>query len=167
MSRAELFDALVKLATAKRLRTIDDSSAVRRAPGIAGQQLGHHFDWMASFLICERLSFDLENITSQISANYSSNGIEPRHRHNLLLSLENGVLCYKNDQLTRNVAWMYPFAVNQQMKNRLVTPGENGRNHLGIFTAYLFSICANATIYLPQIKDYDYPPTMGTYQDER
>ena len=123
---------------------------------------------MISFLICEKLSFKLDNLTADVSMFYDAANIPVWARHNLVLSLEDGILCYKNHLLERDVSipWMYPWVLNERMKNRFLFPGESGRNHLGVFTAYLFLLCANATIYLPHLADYDIPQSMGKYQDE-
>lgn len=167
LAKQELLDALIKLGRAKQLRIIgNDVTPVRRAPGLTYEPLGHHFDNMVSFLICAKLSCKLDGITAEISKAYELANIPIRFRHNLVLSLEDGVFCYKNHLLARDAGWMYPEVLKQQMKNRLIFPGENGRNHLGIFTAELFRLCASATIYLPQIWHYDVPQSMGRWQDE-
>jgi hypothetical protein len=61
---------------------------------------------------------------------------------------------------------MYPEARDQRMKNVLIFPGENGRNHMGFFTAELFRLCSSSTIYMPQIGSYDVAQSMGIYQEE-
>jgi len=166
LDKVQFLSALVKLAEAKKLRVHSNQGIVRRSSGILFEEGGHHYDEAVSFLICEKLSFDLGNITAEISRHYDKNNIEPKNRHNLVLSIEDGVFCYKNHLLGRDVAWMYPWTRREPMKNRLVKPGDNTRNHFGIFTSYLFLLCSNATIYLPHLADYDVPPTMGEYQDE-
>lgn len=167
LSKQGLLDALVKLATAKRVRKVEGKSPVRRSPGIVHEDLGHHYDEVVSFLICEKLSFKIDHITAEVSKHYDKHGIDPKHRHNLVLSLEDGIFCYKNHLLRRNVAWMWPWTRGERMKNRFVMPGENGHNHFGIFTSSLFTLCTNATIYLPELGDYDVAPALGEYQDER
>jgi hypothetical protein len=169
LSKSDFLESLVKLSIAKQLRNVEGKSVVRRATGILGSEVGqHHFDHLVSFIICEKLSFKLDNITAEVSKHYEESGILPQHRHNLILSLEDGILCYKNHLLERkNVAWMYPTVWSEAMKSRFIFPGNNGRNHFGFFTAYLFLLCANATIYLPHLSDYDTPPSEGIYQDEK
>ena len=122
---------------------------------------------MTKALICEKLSFNLDDLTAVVSKHYDAENVSIQRRHNLVLSVEDGILCYKNHLLSRNVAWMYPWTRNERMKNRFVFPGDNGQNHFGVFTAYLFMMCANATIYLPELRDYDASPSMGIYQDEK
>lgn len=167
LSKQDFLSALVKLSSGKQLRNVEGKSPVRRTARIAPEEVGHHFDHLVSFLICEKLAFKLDDLTADVSQHYAAQGISPEHRHNLVLSIEDGILCYKNHLLSRNVAWMYPWTRNEPMKGRLVFPGDSGRNHFGLFTAYLFMLCANATIYLPALGDYDVPPSMGMYQDEK
>ena len=171
LSKQDLLNALVKLAIAKQLRIIDGSACpVRRASGLIFGDIGHHFDQMISFLICEKLSFNLDNLTADLTSCYDAANIPVWARHNLVLSLQDGILCYKNHLLEKEggttVLWMYPWVLNERMKNRFLFPGDSGRNHLAVFTAYLFLLCSHATIYLPHIADYDTPQSMGRYQDE-
>lgn len=167
LSKHELLTALIKLAGVKRLRDIENKSPVRRDESLLLEEVGHHFDDVVSFLICEKLSFELEDLTATVSSHYDAEDVSSRDRHNLVLSIEDGILCYKNHLLNRNVNWMYPCARNERMKNRFVFPGDSGRNHFGVFTTYLFAMCAHATVYLPELRDYDVPPSIGVYQDEK
>jgi hypothetical protein len=167
LSKQDLLAALIKLAATKRLRDVQSKSPVRRASNLFFEEDGHHFDQLVSFLICEKLSFKFDDLTADISKHYDKEEVPALYRHNLVLSIEDGILCYKNHLLERNIAWMYPWTRNELMKNRLVFPGTSGRNHFGLFTAYMFLMCVNATIYLPELRDYDTPPSMGIYQDEK
>lgn len=166
LSKSKFYDALIKLAHIKQLRKIDTQGIMRRANPILFEEHGHHYDQMMTFLICEKLDFDLKHITSEVAKYYDKETIPIEYRHNMVLSIEDGVLCYKNQLISHDVAWMYPWTRNKRMGNRFVSPGENNRNHFGIFTSYLFTICAKSTIYFPAIQDYDTPPSMGKYEDE-
>ena len=166
LEKKEFFDALTKLARNKELCNVSGKSIARRSAGIDAEDIGHHFDTAASFLICERLRFSVKDLTAQITAHYERENVPVEFRHNLVLSIDDGILCYSNHLVQRNIAWMYPVSNDERMKNRLVTPGHNGRNHFRIFTAYMFMICANTTVYLPNIGDYGTAPSIGDYQDE-
>ena len=166
VARNEFFDALTKLASNKKLFSLADKAVVRRSPRISANEFGHHFDMTASILICERFDFSLEHITARISDHYDRHGIPLEFRHNLVLSINDGILCYSNHLVERNIAWMYPITSSERMKNRLVFPGDSGRNHFDIFSAYMFLICANTTVYLPNIGTYCAAPSLGVYQDE-
>jgi hypothetical protein len=164
LSKQGLFDSLEKLAANKKIRQIDDLSPARRSERLLLEEKGHHYDQMISFLICEKLDFNLVDITAHVSRHYDKVGVAREHRHNLVLSIEDGLLCYKNHKL-RDVAWMLPVTRGVPMKNRFMHPGDSGRNHFGIFTAYLFMMCANATVFMPEIGKYE-RQTWGQYQDE-
>lgn len=166
LGKQELLDALIKLARIKQLRHIEGLSPVRRSSKIPDDQV-HHYDFMASFLICERFTFDLKDITADLTKWYNSQDVQPEYRHNLVLSINDGVFCYKNSEFKRGpLAWPSPIALDKPMKNRFVFPGENSRNHFGVFTAYLFSLCAHTTVYMPEIGKYD-AQVLGTWQDEK
>ena len=166
LAKQPFLDALTKLAKSKQLCSIKGKSVARRSYGIFAEEIGHHFDAAASVLICEQLDFSLEHITAYVSTHYDRIGVPVACRHNLILSINDGIFCYANHLIERNVAWMYPKTHNEQMKNRLVFPGESGKNHFDIFAAYMFMICANTTIYLPDIGSYGAVPSHGEYQDE-
>jgi len=166
LQKQGFLSALVKLSKAKQIRRFQDTHHVRRNANTEPGSYTHHFDGMASFLICEKLDFNLTDITADIAKHYDANDIELAHRHNLVLSIEDGIFCYKNHLLTRNVAWMYPVTHREKMHNLFVAPGEGGLNHFNIFTSYIFSLCSNATIFLPDISQYNGPSTVGHYQSE-
>lgn len=167
LSKTKLFESLIKLSKAKSLKKIDGKSPIRRYPGIQQEAIGHHFDDPVSFLICEKLDFSIENLTIEISKHYDDNNVDFRLRHNLVLSLNDGILCYKNPAFKKNVTWIYPFTGGERMLNKFVYPGDNNRNHMGIFTTSLFTLCTFATIYLPELRDYDVPPVEGIFTDEK
>ena len=166
LTKQAFFDALIKLSKNKALCVRSDKTIARRSCRISADDIGHHYDQTASILICEKLDFSLQHITAHISAHYDGNAIPLECRHNLILSISDGILCYSNHLIERNIAWMYPIARNERMKNRLVSPGDSGRNHFDTFAAYMFMICANITIYLPNIGSYVAQPSQGEYQDE-
>ena len=166
LGKKDFLDALIKLARNKAMCRVRHKVIARRSASIDAEAIGHHFDATASFLICEKLDFSLQDITANLSLHYDKNGVPIEDRHNLVLSINDGILCYSNHLLARNVAWMRPVTQGERMKNRLVFPGDGERNHFGIFTAYIFSICANATVYLPNMGEYGSRPSVGDYQDE-
>lgn len=166
LKRSDLLDALVKLARIKALRNVEGKSPFRRTQSLQFEEQGHHYDDAVSFLICEKFDFGLNDITAIVSRHYDKNDVELRHRHNFVLSVNDGILCYKNHLMDRNLVWAYPFTRGERMKNRFLSPGKSGRNHFLYFTAYLFMVCVNATIYLPELRDYDTKPSEGEYQDE-
>ena len=167
LTKQDFFSALIKLAENKNLSNAINGSVVRRCPRISSVESSHHYDMTASILICEKFDFSLEHITARISDHYDRHNISLECRHNMVLSINDGILCYSNHLIERNIAWMYPSTNNERMKNRFVSPGDSGRNHFDIFTAYMFMICANTTVYLPSIGSYLARPSVGHYQDEK
>jgi hypothetical protein len=167
LSQKDFFSAIIKLAKSKQIGDIEDKYPIRRSNHLILDKLGHHYDEMISIIICEKLEFSLKDITSKISKVYEEANIHPKHRHNLILSIQDGIFCYKNQFFPEAITWVYPWTKNEKMKNRLISPGENSRNHFGVFITHLFLLFSNVTIYLPHLADYDTPQVAGFYQDER
>lgn len=168
LGKSQLLTALVKLAKAKSLRrkVHSECAIMRRRNSLQEAEIGHHFDFMVSFLICDSLSFKFDHISSEITAAYDKEGIDYLDRHNLVLSLQDGIFCYTNHLLDGDITWMYPSVNGEKMGNMFLSPGENDRNHLNAFTSLIFGLCSSATIYLPHLPDYDTPQVHGSFQVE-
>ena len=150
LSKPDFAEALNKLATIKAL-------GERIAhPVIAGRQahapfdpVNQPFDLPASILICQRLSFSLENIKDDLNELYDPN-ILHRHRHNMILSVEDGLLAY----LHKDVRVPYPRLAGQDLRSSFTTPGDDKSQHLKLFGACMFMLTANKTLLLPEFTDY-------------
>lgn len=98
-SEGELNKYLSKLAHIKELRekSKDQVPFTRYFKGDYDPK-NNPFDQIFTFLICNKFDF-LFNISSSISYD----DIEPRFKHNLLLSINNGTLTYKTSSGTKNL----------------------------------------------------------------
>ena len=61
-------------------------------------------DQVISFLICERFDFNFSDIQCEVSSWYDDD-VEDQHKHNLVLSVEDGLLHYSDGS---ERSWMYP-----------------------------------------------------------
>lgn len=91
--------------------------------------------------------------------------IEPWQKHNLILSIEDGLIAYydKNDK-----TFMYPFTQSEgALKNRMVMPDTNKDCHFNYFASYVFMGTSSASIYYPDLTNYISKWTGGLNQNEK
>ena len=179
LSKSELKKALNKLARIKEIReriAETDTQIIRTNPQ---RSLPAKFDpkindsdRMLTFLICERFDFATNNLTNELNSFYES-GIEPRNKHNMILSIDDGLLLYRfpGDTEAGVVKHMPAPVVNnpefQVQKNVfLVRSHENPYQHFQIFCTYLFSRTQSISILSPDLAYYLGRSNKGTYQVE-
>ncbi len=111
---------------------------------------GYIYDQIFTFLVCEKLDFNLENIVMEINELYEDNTLY-RHRHNLILSMEDGILFYY-DETPKSI--MYPVFRGKELKNRFAKPETNKLVHYKLFASYMFLGTSSTTILYPEMTDY-------------
>jgi len=89
--QSDLNSILVKLSKVKKL-SLDISDGVAAVSG--EYSLYHPRNDIFTFLICKKLDFKLDEVESKISEGYASGGVEHRFRHNLIVSLDDGLFLY-------------------------------------------------------------------------
>lgn len=93
MTKKEFLAALVKLAKNKQIRKPFDGISANYE-SVEVNPLTNQFDSICTFLICDEIvGFD-DNILTEIDKEYICNNIEVPYRHNIIISLKNGVLLY-------------------------------------------------------------------------
>jgi len=150
LSKQDFAVALNKLAAVKAL-------GERIAhPVIFGRQMhepfdpiNQPFDLFASILICQRLSFSLENLESELD-NFYDRGVLHRHKHNVILSIEDGLFSYLQD----GVKLPYPCLGGLDLKHKLTTAANDPYLHFRMFGAFMFMLTANKTLLFPEFSDY-------------
>jgi hypothetical protein len=153
LSKSNFKEAINKLAKIKRLREfIDNPTFIKRESKLGNapyNPIDIPYDHLFSFIICERLDFNIENIANEINELYEPE-IDYYQRHNLILSIEDGILLYYD---TNNVSLMYP-KIGVNLKNRFVKPNSNNYTPFKFFTSYLFMGTESCTILYPDISNY-------------
>ena len=152
LSKTALSEAIQKLAQVKVLRE-DVKHPVIIKKDHAGSNYdprNNPYDQIFTFIVCKKLSFNISNLSTEINKLYGDS-TEYRHRHNLILSVEDGLLAYYDNN---GKTMMYPVMGNTKLKNRFVAPGENPYVHLKYFASHLFMGTSSATILYPEISDY-------------
>ena len=70
------------------------------------------YDQIFTFIVCKKLSFNISNLSTEINKLYGDS-TEYRHRHNLILSVEDGLLAYCDNN---GKTMMYPVMGNTKLK---------------------------------------------------
>jgi hypothetical protein len=166
LSKQDFKTAINKLARIKKIRKDNKTpSIIKRKTYEPFNNYKHPFDQLFSFIICEKLDFKLSNLPAEFNTLYDSD-IEYNDRHNLILSIDDGLCLYKHSVNEKVKAWHYPFSQSKNLKNRLISPGDNGRNHFNGFATYMFMGIQSTTIFFPEFKNYTGGQVEGYYTDE-
>jgi hypothetical protein len=149
LSKTKFIEALIKLAKIKEMREKIKHPAIlsSRHPGTYDPK-NYHYDQIFTFLICEKLDFDYKKLVDEFNSIYD--GFPLTHRHNLILSIEDGLICYYDDN---GKTMMYPMHRGKQLKTRIVI-SDNKIIFFKMFASYFFIGTSGTTILYPEITDY-------------
>jgi Domain of unknown function (DUF6602) len=162
LSKAQLKSALNKLARNKALREqIPSPTIIRRErQGSFNPQI-YAYDQLPTFLICQSFDFDFSSLVNEVNSFYDPD-IEVRNRHNLVLSLRDGLLAYvdsnnKTLMFSETMGRIQPdgsLSPKKQLRNRLVVPDASTSSHIKIFCSYIFLLSSSVTILYPDVSNY-------------
>jgi hypothetical protein len=153
LSKQQFKRAINKLSKVKKMRENITSPAIiwRKEPGAYAPH-DCAFDQVFTFLICQKLDFDMNEITTEINKLYDKN-TPYRYRHNLILSVEQGFILLYYDDSYKSV--MYPVMNSIPLKNRLrASTEEEPYTSYTFFASYIFMATSITTILYPEITDY-------------
>ena len=119
------------------------------------------YDSIASILICQKLDFDLSNIENEIDSWYDPE-IEDQNKHNMILSIEDGLLAYYDPSCTLP----YSLMNGKKLKNRFTYPDTNPLIHFKFFSSYMYMLCSSKTLLYPEVTDYMAQTSGGLKKDE-
>ncbi len=164
LSKADFKDAINKLARNKALseRMISNPTIINKSPPGVYDPINHPYDIIPSFLICQKLDFDISNIEQEIAGFYD-NAIEVRHRHNLIISIEDGLLAYFD---SNSKTLPYPRLKSVDLKDRFTYPDKNKHVHFKLFSSYMFMTTSSKTLFYPDPSDYMGTITGGFKRDK-
>lgn len=150
LGKSQFAGALNKLAKIKMLsERISNPTIIRKGTPGPFDPLNNPNDLVPSILICQKLDFDISNLEAEVDGMYDSS-IAHRHKHNLILSIEDGVLAYAS----AGGFLPYPRLAGLNMKHQFFRPDEGGVCHMRAFAMGVFMITANKTLFYPEISDY-------------
>jgi hypothetical protein len=151
LSKTNLIESLNKLAAIKALgERIKHPALIRRThPGVF-DPTNNPYDLVPTILICQKLDFDLAAIENGLDGLYESSVLH-RHKHNMILSLEDGLLSYYDKN---GVNLPYSNIGGNDLKHRFTWPADNKYIHLKLFASNMFLITTNKTLLYPEFSDY-------------
>lgn len=155
LSKADLKTALIKLSKIKALKkeitSKIDVYSETKTPHLFSPAT-YPYDQMATFLICESLSFDLEK-ECEVFFKDAYNGIEPFLFHNMILSVDNLCSLYHDGQKPIYLPFYQSSVVH---KNCLVFPIDNGYRyeHIVVFLNYFYMLISSITIKYIEFTQY-------------
>lgn len=153
VTKNQLKEAINKLARNKMLKQINHPVYIFKDHyNPKFDPANNNRDTIFSFVVCKKFDFDYSNIQNEIASMYDDD-IPIEYRHNLILSVEDGLLCYFDD---KNKSLMYPKN-DLKLKNRFVKIDSNKYIHLKLFSSHISIGINSSSILYPEITDY-----MGT-----
>jgi hypothetical protein len=154
LSKNALRDALNKLARVKAKADIVSSTIPihrdKSTSTLAFDRETVVYDQLFSFLVCEGFDFDSNSLAEEVAGWYDSD-IKNHHKHNMVLSIENGLLLYVD---ANKKSWMYPSTLKWPVKNRFVHTDSNEILHFHLFCSYMYAATTSATILFPEMTAY-------------
>jgi hypothetical protein len=135
------------LSKVKALKSELSKSFVLKSDNNEFNPIDNHTDQLVTFLICQKLNFKLDELVDEISSFYD--GTIAQERHNLVLSIEDGLLLYSSNGNTIP----YPNVDGEPLKNRFISSNAD-EIHFKIFCSNLFLLTSSSTILFPEIAEY-------------
>lgn len=158
LSKSELTKALNKLAKIKRLREDiyndhHNNLEISRKNNLLfppKDHLWNQHDSLFTVLVCEKFKFDLKKVRP---AECYDDDVPYRYRHNLILSLEDGVFFYNHE---RDHCWPVILKGNgMYISNNIFNPKDDGElPYLEVFGhQYNLGISMNS-LFIPELRNY-------------
>lgn len=158
---SDLCKAAIKLSKTKRIKQISPTNPFcinnQNKKSFNPDLDGH--DTLFSFLICEEIEgFEVQKVFQKLNEAYIDSEIEYEYRHNVILSLNDGVLTYKNQfnnlpaAIPLNQKMYIPKVLNKEFENDIVV-GDYYDKISYILTS-LSNFLMNVNIYYPEPNTY-------------
>lgn len=151
LSFTEFKTALNKLAKSKKMTEYIESPWIVQEGKIKEFKPDTNpFDLAFSFLVCQKLNFKLDRIVEAYE-----NDVQLRHRHNIILSIEDGLILYDFQDYAEKGIHIFPTVDGKSQQAWISYSKEkNGINCYKVFCNYLFQSICSRTKIIPQISDY-------------
>lgn len=150
LSKSDLKKAINKLARNKALRDFSKpTKAIRIDKSVDDKNFNHPYNNIFSFLICEKLDFKLDNINEVINELYD-NDIEYKFRHNVILSLKDGIIMYNDGKKN----YYIPIIGDEKLDNVLDTNNIHINQHIFGFCHLYYMALESVTVFYPEFVSY-------------
>ena len=156
----QLCEAAVKLAEIKKMKQLSKNIfCVNKEDKKDFNPETYCHDTLFSFLLCEEIeSFESRKIFKKLDEAYENGGIEYEYRHNIILSLGDGVLTYQNqftdlpNAIPQYQKMYAPKALNKEFENDIVIG--NDYDKITYMLSSLSNFLMNVNIYYPDPISY-------------
>lgn len=157
LSKKGYIETINKLAQIKTLRDkvpLSKTFVRREEPG-EYDPVSYRYDNLFSFIICEKLDFDLSQIGSLTHAHYDSK-FSHNNKHNLIFSIDDGLIAYHYIDPEDSESRILPFPVHDgvNLKNVHVLASPDNNDHFKFLAQYIFMGTSSASILYPDMKHY-------------
>lgn len=149
LNKCNLGKALNKLARNKKLRRMSKSIIYKCNSNNDVTNNLNPYNHLSSFLICNKLDFNIENIIHDIDNLYDSD-IDYQDRHNMILSLNDGIILYSDGY--KNLSFPKFKCNHNTTFHPILVNDEN--NHIKLFAHFLYMITSSSTVYYPDLILY-------------
>ena len=154
LSKAQFIAAINKLARIKEIKSkVPFPSLVNRNRGFEYNPEKIPFDNIFTFIVCEKLDFDTKTIETELDEMYQKD-ISPWHRHNLILSIDDGLLLYTEPDSHKDFVFYAPVLKGTNLHKFLKFNEQKKYHHFKTFALSLFDGISNATVLYPEMVRY-------------
>lgn len=153
LGKKDFKEALIKLSNIKKIRSHISQPYILKSQFSDYNPLINHSDQILTFLICERLDFGIDEIEEEINQIYHDENISPSNRHNMILSLDDGLFTHYEVIDSENVTIQYPVLAGNTLHSLRVY-GEDKYNYIKLFMAHTYNAIIDTTILLPEMTIY-------------
>jgi len=153
LNKTQFKDALNKLARNKKIKDGIKFPNIHKSNNKTFNTVKHPYDSIFSFLVCEKLDFNTDNLLQEIDGFYEED-IEKHNRHNLILSLNDGLYTFYfiNEKGKTNTVH-YPHLSNTKVKNLHID--EDGKYvPIKLFGSYFYQAITSHTVLNPDLIRY-------------
>ena len=156
LTKSEFKDALLKLSSIKQLRNEAKGPYVFKDgnQNLSFDTKKNPRDQIATFLICEKFNFKMEKEINDIFKNIYKN-TDKSLFHNMILSLKDGLVCYKDNYSKPMYHSYYTYDANQ-FNHSFYFPNENCYEfeHILLFLDYFFMLISSISVLFVEITYY-------------
>lgn len=156
----DLCDTLIKISNVKKLKKINSLFCVNQIQKVDYVPHLNPFDTIFTFIICEKITnFNFEKFKEKISDTYKQNQIPSYLFHNVILSLDDGIIAYNNQHLDlaqgkipSNQKLYMPSAANKDFE--LWHENKGIYHSVDFLLSSISNFLMNANIYYPDPTIY-------------
>lgn len=157
LNKSILKETLQKLSNIKRIKSQVQNPYVLKKKSKdlnAFNPAINLYDNIFSFLVCEKLDFDLNNTNWDEYFETVYENIDLHHRHNAILSIEDGLFLYKGLINRQTTILPYPCITESQILENEFIKKEDDYRIFKLFASAMFDGISHATILYPETTRY-------------